>query len=178
MDWTAIIGFVITAIFGLVARYLVPWLKAKLGAERLADAVYWVEVFVRGVEQWHKDMKGPDKLNWVLLQLSSKGIEMDGNELRALIEAAVLEMRREVLTPDSVTVELVGTAEIEETQRVSVPTLIPHTGFPPYVGGRCALSDGRVVIITGVGLTKPDASGTSELQPDGTYISYCPAEVG
>ena len=97
MDWNAVAGFVITAIFGLVARYLIPWLKAKLGAERLADAAYWVEVFVRGAEQWHKDMKGPDKLKWVLLQLDSKGIELDGDELRALIEAAVVELKTEAI---------------------------------------------------------------------------------
>jgi len=95
-DINTIVGAVITALFGLVARYLIPWLKEKLGEQRLADLVYWIGVLVRAAEQMFKDKTGSDKLDWVKGQITALGYELDEGALRALIEAQVRDMKLEV----------------------------------------------------------------------------------
>jgi len=97
MDITAIIGLALTALFGLIARYLIPWLRAKLGAEKLADVIYWVEVLVRAAEQWQKDKNGAEKLEWVLKQLANKGFTLEDDAIRAIIEAQVREIKLEAM---------------------------------------------------------------------------------
>jgi len=113
-DGTTIIGAVITALLGLVARYLVPWLKEKLGEQRLADLVYWIGVLVRVAEQMFQDKKGVDKLDWVKDQLAGLGFELDADALRALIEAQVRDMKLEAIVPEPVVVNVGIDAEVED----------------------------------------------------------------
>ena len=97
MNITEIIGLALTALFGLIARFLIPWLQAKVGAERLQDVIYWVEVLVRAAEQMFKNKGGADKLEWVLMQIENKGFTLDDDAIRALIEAEVREIKLEAM---------------------------------------------------------------------------------
>jgi len=96
INLTEVFGAIVTLLCGLASAYLIPWLKAKLGAEKLDAVTRWASVFVAAAEQMFKDKPGAEKLKWVEEQLAGMGFELDADALRAMIEAIVLELKREV----------------------------------------------------------------------------------
>lgn len=93
IDLTGLMGALFTVICGLVAVYLIPWLKARVGAERVERVAYWVGVLVSAAEQLFQGTgRGAEKLRWVEVQLAGMGFGLDTERLRALIEAQVREM--------------------------------------------------------------------------------------
>lgn len=83
----------------VITRYLVPWLKEKIGADKLAVAEKWVKYAVLKAQQvlWEKD--GQDRKAYVTEFLKeiliAKNIALSDEQLDVLIEAAVKQMRIE-----------------------------------------------------------------------------------
>lgn len=88
----ALLGCLGYGVRGLVARYLTD--ETKLSVARVA---------VKFVEQVWTTIHGPDKLDKALKTaealLKKKGIDFDADEMQILIEAAVNEFNRAVVTP-------------------------------------------------------------------------------
>ncbi|MDF2881664.1 MAG: hypothetical protein K0R54_2221 [Clostridiaceae bacterium] len=87
------------SILSLVLTYFfVPWLKAKIGNEKLANIEMWVDVAVAAAEQIFKAAgttgQGTAKKIYVIEFLKGKGITITDQELDALIEAAVFEINK------------------------------------------------------------------------------------
>jgi len=85
----ALLGILAT----LISAKLIPLLKAKLGDDawrRWERALAIIKMLVEAAEQLNKDTPGQGeiKLQWVMDELSKRGIVMD----RAAIEAAVYEL--------------------------------------------------------------------------------------
>lgn len=82
-----------------ITRYLVPWLREKIGADRLAMAEKWARYAVLKAQQalWEKD--GQDKKAYVtgFLEeiLIAKGIALSDEQVDVLVEAAVKQMKME-----------------------------------------------------------------------------------
>jgi hypothetical protein len=93
---TYVVAGAIMLFLGLVFKYLLPWINLKLGAEKLAEIAYWVGVLVRAAEQTIKG-SGAEKLRWVEEQLAARGFALDGEAIRALIEAQVRTLRLEAI---------------------------------------------------------------------------------
>lgn len=85
----------VAALF--VARYLVPWLKEKIGADKLAMAEKWAKYAVEMAQQVHWSQPGEDRkaivTEFLREILIAKNISISDEQLNVLIEAAVKEMK-------------------------------------------------------------------------------------
>lgn len=96
VDITVIIEAVVTLAVALVTAFLIPWLKTKIEAEKLAELAKWVKIAVSAAEMIYTESgMGKQKKNYVLTFLETKGYTYDSNSVNALIESAVLELKAE-----------------------------------------------------------------------------------
>lgn len=87
---TQIILFVITIIFAIVTRYVIPWLRAKLSDHDKEEIDYWLTIFESAAESYFGKSMGAAKKSWVIDQMVVKmaelGINIDGEIIQDLIE--------------------------------------------------------------------------------------------
>lgn len=92
-----IVKIVVMVVALLIARYLVPWLRQKIEAEKVAEISMWAKQAVLMAEQVYKDWKGQDKKAFVTEYLKkilkAKNISLTDEQLNILIEAAVKQMK-------------------------------------------------------------------------------------
>lgn len=87
----------ISLIGVLLTGLVVPWLKLKIGNEKLKDIEKWVTVAVTAAEQMkNAGLLPPDqeKKDFVLEFIRDRGITITDEELDALIEAATFEINK------------------------------------------------------------------------------------
>ena len=95
-DLTPIVNAVITLIAALITTFLIPWIKSKIDAAKLAQIVEWVGIAVRAAEQiYNESGMGEKKKQYVLDFLADKGFTLDPNSINAMIEAAVKNLNIE-----------------------------------------------------------------------------------
>ncbi len=94
-----IIKVVVMVAVLVLTRYLIPWLKAKIGADKLAVAEKWVKYAVLKAQQVLWEKNGQDKKAYVTEFLKeiliAKNIALSDEQLDVLIEAAVKQMKIE-----------------------------------------------------------------------------------
>ena len=61
MDYTEIISAVIALISALVSAFLIPWIKERVGADKLKKWQAYVEIAVRAAEQLYNANEGAEK---------------------------------------------------------------------------------------------------------------------
>lgn len=92
-----LIKLIVMVVAMVIARYLVPWLKEKIGAEKLAEAERWAKYAVLYAQQVLQKDTGADKKAYVTKflkeLLTAKNIALSDEQLNVLIEAAVKEMK-------------------------------------------------------------------------------------
>lgn len=92
-DLTPIVNAVIALIAAIITTFLIPWIKSKIDAAKLAQIVEWVGIAVRAAEQiYNESGMGEKKKQYVLDFLADKGFTLDPNSINAMIEAAVKEL--------------------------------------------------------------------------------------
>ena len=94
MELTEVVKIVIELIVAIASLWLVPWIKAKLSAEQIADMLRWVEIAVSAAEQLYDATQGTIKKEYVVSFLEERGYHVDETELNLMIEAAVLKLHR------------------------------------------------------------------------------------
>ena len=95
-DLTPIVNAVIALIAAIITTFLIPWIKSKIDAAKLAQIVEWVGIAVRAAEQiYNESGMGEKKKQYVLDFLASKGFTLDPDSINAMIEAAVKELNIE-----------------------------------------------------------------------------------
>lgn len=81
----------------VVTRYLVPWIKAKIGAEQFEEAKTWVNAAVLMAQQVYAAKPGPERkaivVDLIRGMLIKKNIDISAEQLDTLIEAAVKAMK-------------------------------------------------------------------------------------
>lgn len=81
----------------LVTRYLVPWIRAKIGAEELEQVKTWVNAAVLMAQQVYTAKPGPERkaivVDMIRKMLLKKNIDISEEQLDMLIEAAVKAMK-------------------------------------------------------------------------------------
>lgn len=97
MDITYIILGVILVVFGVVAKIIWPNIQAKLTAEQLSALGTVAKIVVYAAEQIFGAKMGADKLAYALnlakKLLAKKNLTFDEDEIRAAIEAQVLQLK-------------------------------------------------------------------------------------
>ena len=95
-DLTPIVNAVIALIASIITTFLIPWIKSKIDAAKLAQIVEWVGIAVRAAEQiYNESGMGEKKKQYVLVFLADKGFTLDPNSINAMIEAAVKNLNIE-----------------------------------------------------------------------------------
>ena len=95
-DLTPIVNAVIALIAAIITTFLIPWIKSKIDAAKLAQIVEWVGIAVRAAEQiYNESGMGEKKKQYVLDFLADKGFALDPNSINAMIEAAVKNLNIE-----------------------------------------------------------------------------------
>lgn len=83
----------------VITRYLVPWIREKIGAEKLNEIEKWVRFAVLKAQQVMQSETGTDKKAYVTQFLKelliAKNISISDEQLEVLIEAAVKQMKIE-----------------------------------------------------------------------------------
>lgn len=106
---TPIINAVIALVAALVSAFLIPWLKNKVAADKLAQYKEWVTIAVKAAEQIYAGTgRGEEKKKYVVAFLQAKGFKIDFDSIDNMIEAAVYEL--------SQTLDGVVLGEIAETE--------------------------------------------------------------
>ncbi len=92
-----IIKLAVMALMLLITRYLIPMLRAKIGADKLATAEKWAKYAVLKAQQVLWSESGRDRKVYVTEFLKEilieKNIALSDEQLDVLIEAAVKQMR-------------------------------------------------------------------------------------
>lgn len=96
MELTEIVKIAIELIVAAASLWLIPWLRARLNAEQLADLLRWVEIAVSAAEQLYDSTQGSIKKEYVMAFLEERGYCVDEEELNLAIEAAVLRLHQEI----------------------------------------------------------------------------------
>ena len=95
-DLTPIVNAVIALIAAIITTFLIPWIKGKIDAAKLAQIVEWVGIAVRAAAQiYNESGMGEKKKQYVLDFLASKGFTLDPDSINAMIEAAVKDLNIE-----------------------------------------------------------------------------------
>ena len=96
MELTEMIKAAIELIAAIASLWLVPWLRARLNNEEVADMLRWVEIAVSAAEQLYEASQGSVKKKYVMSFLSERGYRVDEEGLDLAIEAAVLRLHKEL----------------------------------------------------------------------------------
>ena len=96
MNITEILEAFVYLIAVILAMFVVPAIKNKVGAQNMDEFLRWVDIAVAAAEQLYDSMDGPMKKNYVMNYLTSKGFVVDEAELNLAIEAAVNRLHHEL----------------------------------------------------------------------------------
>lgn len=82
-----------------VTCYLIPWIKGKIGQDRLNEITTWTNAAVLMAQQVYYAKTGPERKTIVIdllkSMLAAKNISITDEQLDTLIEAAVKAMKME-----------------------------------------------------------------------------------
>lgn len=95
-----IILALIPIIGAIITGFVIPFIKEKIGAEKLAKYEYWANLAVRAAEMlWTESGKGADKKQYVVDFLNSmfnkNKVVITEQQIEILVESAVKEMKLE-----------------------------------------------------------------------------------
>ena len=96
IDLTQIILAVITLLFGVLMRYVIPNIKSKTDANQMEIIRAAVKSAVYAVEQLYKSKPGQEKKQMVIEALAKQGYILDANNVEEtmdyMIESVVKEL--------------------------------------------------------------------------------------
>ena len=97
---TPVVEAFIALVVAIITAFVIPWLKQKIGAEKLAQYSEWVTIAVQAAEQIYAGSgRGAEKKAYVLEFLQKKGFTLDMESIDKLIEAAVYDLPKYISIP-------------------------------------------------------------------------------
>lgn len=95
IDITGIIVLAISLTVALATAFLLPQLRARLSAEQFAHLKLWVRIAVQAAEMIYVGTgRGAEKKEHVLKFLRERGLTVNMDEIDALIESTVYELKK------------------------------------------------------------------------------------
>lgn len=103
VDITQIILGVLTLLIGVAEAFLIPWIKEKVGTEKLSKIVDTIDIFVAAAEQIAErdGYGGKWKKEHVIQLLEKNGYTVD-ETIDEFIEASVIRLHNELILDDGV----------------------------------------------------------------------------
>lgn len=97
MDITLIIKIILMILAAVYTYILVPYIKAKTTGSQLDSLKNFVRMGVRAAEMLYREEgMGQAKKQYVLNYLKNLGYSVDEDEIDALIEGAVFELKKDL----------------------------------------------------------------------------------
>ena len=96
MDYTNVIGAVVTLLTALLTTFIIPWIKQKYDSEKLKKWQAYVDIAVEAAEQLYDVNDGAAKKAYVIEYLSKKGIKFDSETVDKMIESSVIILHNEL----------------------------------------------------------------------------------
>ena len=96
IDLTQIILAVITLLFGVLMRYVIPNIKAKTSANQMEIIRAAVKSAVYAVEQLYKSKPGQEKKQMVIEFLKEQGYILDDTQIEDNINYLIEEIVKEL----------------------------------------------------------------------------------
>lgn len=96
IDLTQIIMAIITLLFGLLVRYVIPNIKAKTNADQMELIRAAVKSAVYAVEQLYKSKPGQEKKQLVIEFLKQNGYILDDSQIESEINYMIEEFVKEL----------------------------------------------------------------------------------
>ena len=97
MDITKIVEAVIALATAIVTCVLVPFIKSKTTLSQRQELMEWVTIAVNAAEQLYQGSgRGAEKKMYVQAWLRERNVVIDDTEIDAMIESAVLELKKAV----------------------------------------------------------------------------------
>jgi len=93
---TELLNTIIALMATVITTFVVPWIKRKVGNEKMTDFLRWVEIGVLAAEQMYKSFEGEEKKAYVVKLLNEKGFKFTDAEVSAAIESAVKSVHAEL----------------------------------------------------------------------------------
>ena len=93
---TVIVEAVISLCAALISVFLIPWVQKKIGAEKMAEFLGWVDIAVAAAEQLFESEATKEKKEFVLDFLHEKGVVFNEWEVDTAIEAAVIKLHTQL----------------------------------------------------------------------------------
>jgi len=92
-----VLKLVVMVVAVIVARYLIPWLRASVDEYKMNQIIRIVESGVQMAQQVHSSEPGEARkqivVNYVHRMLTQKGLSISEEELDTLIEAFVKQLK-------------------------------------------------------------------------------------
>ena len=96
-DFTDICKALITLICAIITAFVVPYIKSKTTAQQQTALLALVKIAVAAAEQiFDSDSMGAEKKEYVISWLEAHNVTVDAEELKAMIESAVYELKKGV----------------------------------------------------------------------------------
>ena len=95
VDLTPVFQAVITVVFAVVLRYLIPVLRERISSDKQAEVYKWVQIAVYAAEKLYGAGTGATKYQYAKDLLESRGFTFDEETLKALINAEIKRMENE-----------------------------------------------------------------------------------
>ena len=110
-DITTIVEAVAALIAAIITAFVVPYIKSRTTTNQQQQQINaWVRIAVTAAEQIYAGSgRGEEKKAYVIDWLRKHGVTVDESKLDALIEAAVFELNKGLLTIGEVVEPAVGT---------------------------------------------------------------------
>jgi len=94
-DITEIVVLAVSLAVALATAFVFPQLRARLNAEQFAQLKLWVRIAVQAAEMLYIGIgRGAEKKEHVVKFLHERGLTVDMDEIDALIESAVYELKK------------------------------------------------------------------------------------
>lgn len=94
-DITEIVVLTVSLAVTLATAFVFPQLRARLSAEQFAHLKLWVRIAVQAAEMLYIGIgRGAEKKEHVVKFLHERGLTVDMDEIDALIESAVYELKK------------------------------------------------------------------------------------
>lgn len=97
-DFTPIVQAIAALLAAIVTAVIVPYIKSKTTTDQQRQITTWVQIAVSAAEQIYTGVgRGKEKKAYVVDWLQQHGVTVDEEQLDALIEAAVYELKNGTL---------------------------------------------------------------------------------
>lgn len=93
---TELLNALIALLATVVTTFIIPWIKRKLGNEKMTEFLQWVDIGVLAAEQLYDSLDGHKKKEYVVALLKEKGFNFTDAEVSAAIEGAVNRVHTEL----------------------------------------------------------------------------------